>query len=167
MLFYILHHDPAFAEREFHRIFSTKPAYFGCWSAALQARELGSYAMSPALERLAIENLSSGVVVIKDGFAQLLGRYGSSAAKQPLWDTMVYFRSWWKGHEEELKQPINREGRQFERTLLNALMRNRAWSLTKDELEGLLALCSSEECKANVAGGLRSRQPAKQAVARP
>jgi hypothetical protein len=39
--------------------------------------------MSPALERLAIENLSSGVVVIKDGFAQLLGQYGSSSAKQP------------------------------------------------------------------------------------
>jgi hypothetical protein len=167
LVFYFLRYDAAFGERELRRIFSTKPAYPACWNVAWQARELGQYAMSPALERFAIENLSSGVVLIKNGFAELLGQYGSSAVEQPLWDTMVYFRSWWKGREEELKQPINLEGRQFERTLLIALTQSKAWSLTKDDLDRLLTLCSSDECKTEVTGRLRSLRPAAQPPTRP
>jgi hypothetical protein len=167
LVFYFLRYDPAFGESELRRILSTKPAYPMCWNVSFQARDLAQYAMSPALERLAIEYLSSGVAGIKNGFAELLGQYGSSAAKQPLWDTMVYFRSWWKGREEELKQPINQEGRQFERTLLSALTNGRVWSLTKDDLDRLLTLCSSDECTAAITGRLRSWRPVAQPPARP
>jgi hypothetical protein len=54
-----------------------------CWNVSFQARDLTQYALSPALERLAIEHLSSGVVGIKNGFAELLGQYDSAAARQP------------------------------------------------------------------------------------
>lgn len=72
--------------------------------------------MSPALEHLAIEFLSSSSVPIKKGAAETPGKYGSAYAKEPLWHTMEVFRSWWKGCEEELDQPVGLEGRGFERT---------------------------------------------------
>src|SRR5260370_33980594 len=103
--------------------------------------------MSLALERLMIEYLASPSVPIKRGAAEVLGKYGSVAAKEPLWKTMEYFRSWWKGREEQLKEPLGREGMQLEQALRIALAQADDWVLQEDDLNRLLGLCSSERCK--------------------
>ena len=81
---------------------------------------------------------------MKRGAAEVLGKYGSGAAEKPLWDAMEYFRGWWKGREEELKEKIGQESVQFERALRIALAQADGWVLQEPELNRLLALCSSE-----------------------
>jgi hypothetical protein len=160
LVFYFLQHDPAFGERELRRNLSTTDGFPACYDIGFQFLGLGRYAMSPALERLAIEFLASPAVPIKRGAAEVLGKYGSPAAKEPLWKTMEYFRSWWRGREEQLMQPMGQEGMQLERALRIALAQADGWVLQEADLSRLLGLCSSESCKQDVAGWLqRAKSP--------
>ncbi len=160
LVFYFLQYDPAFGEREFRRSLSTPAGFPACYDIGALFGGLGRYAMSPALERLMIEYLASPSVPIKRGAAEVLGKYGSVAAKEPLWKTMEYFRSWWKGREEQLKEPLGREGMQLEQALRIALAQADDWVLQEDDLNRLLGLCSSERCKEEVAGWLqRAKAP--------
>ncbi len=54
LVFYFLKFDPEFGERELRKAFATGP----CYDIGRAFDSLGSFAMSPALERLAIEHLS-------------------------------------------------------------------------------------------------------------
>ena len=87
---------------------------------------------------------------VKRGAAEVLGKYGSPAAEKPLWDTLEYFHSWWKGREEELDEVNGQEGIQFERTLRIALAQADGWTLQEDGLNRLLDLCSSNWCRQEV-----------------
>jgi hypothetical protein len=156
LVFYFLQHDPTFGERELRQNLSTSGGFPACYDIGFQFLDLGRYAMSPGLERLAIEYLGSPSVPIKRGAAEVLGKYGSVAAQEPLWKTMEYFRSWWKGREELLKEPVGEEGIQFERTLRIALAQADAWVLQEAALNRLLGLCSSEWCWQDVAEWVRS-----------
>ena len=146
LVFYFLKFDPEFGERELRQAFATGP----CYDMGRAFDSLGSFAMSPALERLAIEHLGNGIVPVKRGAAEVLGKYGSPAAQQPLWQTMEYFRSWWKDREEDLRKPVGHESSTLERTLQTALAQGGGWLLGENELRRLLALCSSEECRNGV-----------------
>jgi hypothetical protein len=146
LVFYFLKYDPEFGEREMRRDLSSPPGFPACLDLGHQFQRLGRYAMSPALERLAIEFLSSPFVPVKRGAAEILGKYGSAKAEQPLWDTLIYFHSWWKGREQELKQPVGNEGMQLERTLVAALSHAGAWELDASARSRLLTLCTSDEC---------------------
>jgi hypothetical protein len=158
LVFYFLQYDPAFGERELRNNLSAAGGWPACYDIGFQVIELGRYAMSPALERLAIEYLASpAAVAIKRGAAEVLGKYGSAAAKEPLWKTMEYFRSWWKGREEQLSTDSpGRENMQLERALRIALAQADAWALTETDLNRLLGLCSSEWCRQEVTEWLRS-----------
>jgi hypothetical protein len=152
LVFYFLKFDPEFGERELRKAFATGP----CYDIGRAFDPLGSYAMSPALERIAIEHLGSGIVPIKRGAAEVLGKYGSPASQQPLWETMEYFRSWWKDREDDLRKPVGQEGVFLERALRTALAQGSGWLLGETELRRLLALCSSEECRASVQEWIQS-----------
>jgi len=146
LVYYFLRFDPEFGGRELRRNLS--PAgYPGCFDIGVQMRLLGEWAMSPGLERLAIEFLASPLVPVKKGAAEVLGLYGSPAAEEPLWQTMEFFRSWWKGREEMLKQPAGQEGAQLELSLSTALAKADAWVLDEMQLQRLHSLCSSQWCK--------------------
>jgi hypothetical protein len=110
--------------------------------------------MSPALEGLAIEYLKDPAVPIKRGAAEVLGKYGSGAAQEPLWQAMEYFRSWWKGREEQLKEGDGQPNAQLERTLRIALAQGDGWVLDARGLNRLMALCSSDWCKQEVTSWL-------------
>jgi hypothetical protein len=158
LVFYFLKYDPAFGERELRGNLSAAGGWPACYDIGFQFLELGRYAMSPALERLAIEYLASPAVPIKRGAAEVLGKYGSAAAKEPLWKTMEYFRSWWNGRERQLPMDsAGQENLQLERALRIALAQADAWVLTEAELNRLLGLCSSEWCRQEVTEWLRSR----------
>jgi hypothetical protein len=100
--------------------------------------------------------VSSGIVPIKRGAAEVLGKYGSPVAQPPLWETMEYFRSWWKDREDDLRKPVGQEGVFLERALRTALAQGSGWLLGETELRRLLALCSSEECRARVQEWIQS-----------
>lgn len=157
LVFYFLKFDPAFGEQELRKAFATGP----CYDMGRAFESLGPYAMSPALERLAIEHLMSPIVPVKRGAAEVLGKYGSPAAKKPLWETMEYFRSWWKDREDDLRKPVGQEGIFLERALRTALAQAGAWVLDEPELQRLLALCSSGECRAGVEEWIRNAESPK------
>ncbi|MDP9170206.1 MAG: hypothetical protein M3N54_06295 [Acidobacteriota bacterium] len=150
LIYYFLQHDPAFGEREFRREMRTPGRSPVCHDIGSQFRTLDRNAYSPALERLAIEFLTSPEVPVKRGAAEVLGQYGSPAAEKPLWDTLEYSRSWWKGRERELDDPAAQEGAQFERSLRIALAQASGWKLEREGLDRLLELCSSNWCRREV-----------------
>lgn len=106
LVFYFLKFDPQFGEQELREAFAAGR----CYDMGRAFESLGPYAMSPALERLALEHLMSPIVPIKRGAAEVLGKYGSPAAEKPLWETMEYFRSWWKDREDDLRKPVGQGG---------------------------------------------------------
>ena len=91
-------------------------------------------------------------MAVKRGAAEVLGKYGSAAAEKPLWDTMEYFHSWWKGREDGLKEQNGEGSARLELALRTALARADGWVLQEPELKRLLALCSTEWCRSEVTG---------------
>jgi hypothetical protein len=89
-------------------------------------------------------------VPVKRGAAEVLGQYGSPAAEKPLWDTLEYFHSWWKGREGELDGQNMQEGAQLERALRIALAQGNGWTLERQGLDRLLDLCGSNWCRQEV-----------------
>jgi hypothetical protein len=150
LIYYFLQHDPAFGERELRRVIENPAPFPACHDIGFQFRVLDRNAYSPALERLAVEFLASPEVPVKRGAAEVMGQYGSPAAEKPLWDTLEYFHSWWKGRERELDEPAAPEGAQFERALRIALAQGSSWKLDRAGLDRLLDLCSSDWCKREV-----------------
>ena len=160
LAYYFLKYDPEFGERELRRDVDQPSAVPACYDIGFQFTALDRNAYSPALEHLAIDFLASPKVPVKRGAAEVLGKYGSPAAEKPLWDTLEYFHSWWKGREQELKRQDGQEGLQFERALRIALAQADGWTLQEDGLNRLLALCSSDWCKQEVTDWLaRAKQP--------
>ncbi len=150
LIYYFLKFDPAFGEKELRSEISKPGGPPVCYDIGFQFQSLDRSAYSPALERLAIEFLGSPIVLVKRGATEVLGKYGSVAAEKPLWDTLEYFRSYWKGREEQLDELDGREGIQFERALRIALAQADAWTLQEDGLNRLLGLCSSNWCRQEV-----------------
>ena len=159
LAFYFLKYDPPFGERVLREDFANPGVPPACYDIGFQFQQFGRWAYSPALERLAIESLTSPKVPVKRGAAEVLGKYGTAAAQKPLWDTLEYFRSWWKGREGELKERIGEESTQLERALRIALAQADGWVLQEPELQRLLALCSSEWCRSDVTGWIRPAKP--------
>jgi hypothetical protein len=158
LVYYYLRYDPAYGEKALRNDIekSGPPA---CYDIGFQFLSMGPYAYSPALERLAIEFLSSPKVPVKRGAAEVLGKYGSTAAQKPLWDTLEYFRSWWKDRERQLEDAEGQESVQFERALRIALAQADAWVLQEDGLNRILGLCSSNWCRQEVKGWLSQAKP--------
>ncbi len=150
VVYYLFKYDPRFAEQELRRSLTTSGGPPAQYDIGFQFLAYGPWAMSPALEHLAIELLSSSSVPVKKGAAEILGKYGSPNAKKPLCHTLEFFHSWWKGREEELSQPPFREGPEFERTLVSALAQADSWVLTEQEFAELEQLCISRMCREQV-----------------
>ena len=159
LVFYFLEYDPAFGEQELRRNLAHPGGPPACYDLGFQFQELGRYAMSPALERLAIEYLASPHVPIKRGMAEILGKYGSAAARDPLWKTMEFYRSWWRGRERELEDAPFGPNAQFEQTLVLALGQADGWVLGEADASRLLALCSTQSCKTAASHWAQAARP--------
>jgi len=150
LAFYFLKFDPPFGERVLREQFARDSLPPACYDIGFQFHQLGRWAYSPALEHLAIESLMSPKVPVKRGAAEVLGKFGSAAAQEPLWEAMEYFRSWWQGRESELLEKSGHEGVQLELALRIALAVADGWTLQEPGLTRLLRLCSSESCRTDV-----------------
>ena len=69
LAFYFLKYDQPFGERALREDFARAGAYPACYDIGFQFQDLGRWAYSPALERLAIESLTSPNVAVKRGAA--------------------------------------------------------------------------------------------------
>ena len=152
LVFYFFKYDPTYGENVLRDQFARPALPPACYDIGFQFLGLGRWAWSSALENFAIESLSSPMVPVKRGAAEVLGKFGSAAAQKPLWETMEYFRSWWNGREAELKQKTGQEGVQLERALRIALGQADAWTLEEAGATKLLDLCSTDECRTQVSG---------------
>ncbi len=113
-------------------------------------------AMSPGLEEFLAAYLMHEDVHVKTTAAKVLGRYGSPAALPKLWETLRYFRDWWKGKGAELAQ--NGQSALLEVELRNAIARGRGWLATDTDLRLIESLCSSDWCRGETQADLREWQ---------
>jgi hypothetical protein len=165
LAFYFLKYDPPYGEKVLREQFGKPSLPSACYDIGFQFHGLGRWAWSAAFERFALESLASPLVPVKRGAAEVLGKFGSAAAQEPLWETMDYFRSYWKNREEELKHKTGQEGVQLERALRIALAQADAWTLQEAGLMRLLGLCSTDWCRTEVSGWLdAAKSPVRIAV---
>ena len=155
LLAYFLRIEPEYADRILHSHawdMGTLPP-----SCTVQYFEqTAPLAMHPVLEKYMAAYLNHGVVFVKMLAARSLGKYGSSAAREPLWGAYRYFHQYWDGKAAQLDQ--NGEGVVLEVELRNALARGTNWFTTKTELETIASLCISYQCRRETQGDLRSWQ---------
>ena len=145
LIYYFLKYDPAFGKRELRRQTAKKsslPAYDGSW------------AQSPALERIAIEFLSSGSTPLMGQAAGILGEYHSQDAKLAVWRAIENFSAKWKGRGRSLDQTTSKEDWDLEFTLARSFDRASGWVLTETELKSLKEMCSSLRCNQEVDNAL-------------
>jgi hypothetical protein len=150
LVFYFLKFDPTFGEREIRKMLSMTDGRLVFYDMDLRFRDLGSYAWSDTLERLMIEFLSNPIERIQRGAASLLGGYGSSAARKPLWDAMENFSALWRGRDEQLTTEPAREALALERALAMALLGSNAWRIEEEDLQRLQKLCSTDACRGEI-----------------
>jgi hypothetical protein len=159
LVYYFLRYDPIFGEKEWRRSFASTNSPPVCYDIGLQFQQLGRYAMSPALEGLAIEYLKHPAVTVRRGAAEVLGKFGSTAAQGPLWQAMAAFHAEWKDREA----PQADAG--LERALRIALGQGDGWVLDGPGLNRLMALCSGDWCKSEVISWLSvAKAPAEISV---
>jgi len=159
LIAYFLKHDPAYAER----IFKKEP-----WDllgpaprcAEIFFRQVPPLAMHKVLEDYMIAVVNHGDVRVKTAAADSLGRYGSAAAKAPLWQVFRYFHEYWKNRKEDLDRDEFVGNKFLEQNLRDALARGQGWLTAGEELKEIGALCLAEHCQ-------RSSQEDLQAWRRP
>ena len=158
--FYFLRYAPEYATADLDRIFAAEaPPRPVCWDLFWPVRRLGESVASPALEKLAIKYVNNhGSVAIKKGAAEVLGRFGSPAAEEPLWEAMTYFHEWWKGRKEELESSAGHGEPQLERAYRTAIAQARGWVLDEKGLKRLRDLCTSDRCRGEVSASLQRAQ---------
>jgi hypothetical protein len=83
---------------------------------------------------------------IKGAAARALGRYGSAAAEQPLWQAYRYFHDWWKNRREDLEKEQFVGNVHLEQSLRNALARGSGWLTDEAKLKQIDALCLGAGC---------------------
>jgi hypothetical protein len=143
LMAYFVRVDPAYADRVFH----SHPWDMQAEPPACTVRYFDltpRIAMGPVLEKYMTAYLMHRTVNIKKTAAQSLGRFGSSAALPPLWDTFRYFHDYWKGKAAELER--NGEGVGLEMELRKAIARGRHWLATDTDLRTVESLCVSGRC---------------------
>lgn len=158
--YYFLRYDPVYATADLDRIFAAEaPPRPVCWDLSWPIRRQGDYMASPGLEKLAIKYVNNhGSVAIKKGAAEVLRRFGSPAAQEPLWEAMAYFRDWWKDRKDDLENSTQSGSRELGRAYRSALAQANGWVLDSDDLNKLRDLCVSDYCRGEVSEWLRRAQ---------
>jgi hypothetical protein len=118
----------------------------GCYKFAFG--EIAQRHFAPELELSAIAHLDDPDLEVAAGAAAVLGRYGSTAAEQPLWDRLRKWHSVWAGRAAELPDGFgsgipNGLETQLENALFNSIETGQAWFAGTEKLQNLRSLCVS------------------------
>jgi len=120
--------------------------YTKCYTMDLS--EVAKAHMNPQVERVALARLNDPDPEVAASAAATLGRYGTAAAEQALWQRFQKWHSTWQGREDRLPNQIagdvpNASQVGLEMALLESLAQGQAWFAGEQELQRLKALCIS------------------------
>jgi hypothetical protein len=122
-----------------------------CASGIFQG--LRRFQVSPAIEEAAIDSLTAGDPSTVEDAAEILGASGSAAAREPLLKALERWHAAWEGHAATLQfNRMNAEWRQagVENALIDALTMGHGWRTTQTDLERLLTLCVTDDCRTRI-----------------
>ena len=145
LLAYFLRSDPETGRNMLERAMVSQTT--GCRNSVLM--DTARLYNSPQIEAVATAQLADPNPEVAAAAATLLGRYGSAAAEQALWQRFEQWHSVWEGREQELPDTRWGEGvpnssaASLETALFNALATGQAWWLGGEKLRRLQALCVS------------------------
>lgn len=150
LLTYALKSDPAAGAEVLDKALAARKTT-RCYTSTLS--DVASRNMTPEVERTAIAHLDDQDLEVASNATVTLGRYGSAAAEQPLWDRLEKWHSKWAGRAGELPNGYGsglRNGLEtgLEAALIEALASAQAWFAGPEKLERLAKLCvSSASCR--------------------
>jgi len=144
---YLLKYEPATALQRFSPNLDRSG---GCVVPPLD--EVSARYWDDRLESAAITQLRGNDSRNVADAAQVLAKHASLAARQPLFDRLTQWSAEWKGREGELSsmRPDIASPLRVENSLTNALLENKQFALTKDDVSKILELCVSNQCRTNV-----------------
>lgn len=102
MLAYALRIDPETARPLLERAIAARGPQDNACRHMLFA-DVGALQEDPILEELAIKSLTDPDPEVAQDAASYLGRHGSTAAEQPLWNRYEAWSSQWRGREQEFR----------------------------------------------------------------
>jgi hypothetical protein len=122
----------------------------GCYRIVLN--DVARLRMSPVVEAVAIASLDDPVPEVVSSAAEMLGRFGSAAAREPLRARFERWHQAWDGRQEELRyrttqDRANAAQGMLEGTLFQALARGQAWLADERDLRELRSLCVTDNCR--------------------
>ena len=145
LLDYTFRADPDSAVRLLEKALDSRQ-YTKCYTMDLS--EVAKAHMNPQVERVALARLNDPDPEVAASAAATLGRYGTAAAEQALWQRFQKWHSTWQGREDRLPDQIagdvpNASQVGLEMALLESLAQGQAWFAGEQELQRLKALCIS------------------------
>jgi hypothetical protein len=152
-LAYLLKHDPQSAVRRLQPEFDRAG---GC--VVVPWQEVAARFWDDHLEHAALAHARSTVPRHASEAIQILGRYGSVAAKQPLIERLTDWEKEWRGRASELEGPPLESGAIIENALVNALLQNKTFALSAADLARVRTSCVTDSCRKNVDAQLKRRQ---------
>ena len=112
-----------------------------CWMSIIG--QTAQYNAGAVWEKMAIESLNDGTVIVKADAVKALGEYGSRASSTAVLESFRAWHDWWKDKPSEL----NEENRRFEQVYAQAIGRAKNWKSTGDELMKTADYCITDYCR--------------------
>ncbi len=139
---YFLRVDAATGERLLRQSLGERGYPMGrCWMSIIG--QTAPYNAGAVWEKVAIESLNDGTVIVKADAVKALGEYGSRASSTAVLESFRVWHDWWKDKPSEL----NEENRRFEQVYAQAIGRARNWKSTGDELTKTGDYCITDYCR--------------------
>jgi hypothetical protein len=162
-LAYLLRVDPASARQRIETAMAARgEGYSACNHSLLS--DVGSLHLDPLLEEIAIRSLIDGDPEVAANAAGFLGRFGSPAAEQRLWERFTQWSAQWHGRESELQYVNGTENRNLYQgglgtSLQQAIFSGEAWLTDKPKLQRLRQLSAGPSMQQQVDGIIAQWDP--------
>jgi hypothetical protein len=154
ILAYLLRIDPEAARPRLEAAIAARGNEYTACNHALFV-QVGDLYQSPVLEELAIKALNDSDPQVAANAAAYLGKYGSIAAEEKLWERLSSWNETWKGRDQELYTTAtevnpNQWDRSLGDNLIRALTNAKSWTLDESKLRKLRQLVSLSDFQKDV-----------------
>ena len=144
ILAYLLRVNPSLARPRLEAAIAARGNGFSACNHSL-LMEVGALQPDPLLEEIALSSLDDDDTEVAVNAAAFLGRYGSSAVEETLWEHLTNWSERWRGKEESLRYlpgetNPNLWQRNLGTTLVQALATAKSWLTDQGKLHKLRQL---------------------------
>ena len=148
LLAYFLRVDPTLGAELLNAALAVRQRT-GCYTSVLL--DVARLYMSPVLESSAIAHLDDPSLTVAANAAEMLGAYGSAAARAPLLAAFERWHAAWAGRADEVRPrhtepPSQAEQSMVEYRLFETLAKGRGWVAGTRDVEALRDLCVTDNC---------------------